>query len=166
MSWNAGLLFIESTQGQPDELTLGDTTCEEPMVAGQEDEAWAYHVDGHGLVIVTTGMLDPEAVDELAASTKRRVVQVVLGSVADTFEFKVYQDGAQTREIVHVGGETVQESGAPAPAESAAQVSDEEFAEDRFIALFAVAAGLEDLGFLDEGEFSVVDQPQLLVSMY
>lgn len=166
MSWNASLLFIESSaQDAQDVVTLGSATCEEPAVSAQDDEVWAHHIEGHGLVIVTTGVLDPDVVEGLATSTKRNVVQVVLGGVADVFEFRAYQDGAEIREIVEAQGETVQESGAAVPAESSPEVTDEEFGEDRFLALFAVASGLDDLGFLDEGEFTVVERPALLIAM-
>lgn len=166
VSWNASLLFIGATPDQTSELvTLGAATCDEPAVSEQVDTAWAHHVDGHGLVIVTTGVLDPDAIESLATSSRRTIVQAVLGGVADVFEFRVYQDGAEARELVQAEGETVQESGSPVPAESSAEVTDEEFAEDRFLALFAVASGLDDLGFLDEGEFTVVEQPRLLVAM-
>lgn len=134
MSWNTTLTVVEAAAGRPDPA---DVAVDGPASCETEPRGVRVEVDGD---VVITGDLDvTETVVPSYVATGARVVTVILGGVADVYELRVFEDRAMVRNIVRVEGDTVVDTGEPLPGEHKAE--SEQFAEDRFLALWEIAGG-------------------------
>lgn len=135
MGWNTSLIAIKdcSLDDLAGRLTLGAlTSCDQGG-----DDAVAIQVGAD--VVVAGNPAQTDAVRTALAPTGPRLVCVMLGSTGDAYELRV-QDGSDVARLrAEVEGETVADEGEPLPDEHRADA--EEFPEDRFLALFAIAGG-------------------------
>ncbi|GAB3588803.1 hypothetical protein [Calidifontibacter terrae] len=136
MGWNTTLTVVKECT--PEDLgkvlTFGEpTSCDHGA-----DDAVAIAVSG---AVVIAGSHDRLAeIGSALAATERRTVTVVLGSVSDTYELRVQDGDAVLRHLVESAGDTVVDEGEPLAREPLA--AQEQFAEDRFLALWQIAGGL------------------------
>lgn len=136
MSWNTSLTVVKNCtlDDLGDVLTYGEpTSCEDGS-----DLAVAVQVSGDVVVAGDPGYTDP--VRAAVAATGRRTTSLLVGTTSDVYEL-VVRDGERTvRHLLEEAGETTIDQGTPLDRESLAD--GEEFAQDRFFALFQIAGGL------------------------
>ncbi|CAM3947030.1 hypothetical protein TSST111916_15070 [Tsukamurella strandjordii] len=158
MGWNVSILHIAAPG--PDAggaLILGDDRRQDP--AG-DDDAWAGTV-GAGTAVVSGGVLDPDAVQRFAAQVGVPVTSVMIGNTGGAYGIEVFRDGALVRRVGETDDGFSDQSGTPLPQESAPEVVGEKHSEDRYFALFAAIAGIDDLRFLTDADFARVLAPEL-----
>lgn len=158
MGWNVSILHIAAPG--PDaggSLILGADRRTDP--AG-DDDAWARAVDG-GTVVASGDILDPHAVERFAAQVRVPVTSVMIGSTGGAYGIEVYREGALVRRVGETEDGFSDQAGSPLAEESAPAVLAEKYAEDRYFALFATIAGIDDLSFLSDAEFARVITPEL-----
>ncbi|TWS19592.1 hypothetical protein FK529_10430 [Tsukamurella asaccharolytica] len=158
MGWNFALMHLgPSAQGL---LHLGEDTTYEPD--HDENTAWAY-VDDSGTTVVTGGVFRPQAVAELSSRTSARIVVTYFGSTGGGYGFEVHERGTVVRDIGVVQGTPTEEVGIRLPEEDLPSVTNAEFDEDRFAALFVEAARTDSLRAIGSAAFARVASPDLLL---
>jgi hypothetical protein len=141
MSWNTQIVVVPSA-GLADLAPAGLSPHGakiEGDLAIEQDFLSAVEYDG-GLILVGN-VIDPDLCARLSADLQREVASAMFAGVSDTYAWQVSASAA-TRSWIVQQGETVEDTGAPLPAEAGVEKLDE---DTLFALLDSYTGGLPDL---------------------
>jgi hypothetical protein len=159
MGWNTSALFIQGASTADAVAVLGAATPADGGGLVGADEATGGLADGVLFAAETGGwaqVWDPSMQLAPTCEPPGNALTVVFSSVASTYAFALFTAGEVVRELVHVDGEPVVDTGTPLPVEASVKFPswgpDEDF-------LWAVIEAVTGTGYPEDVLFQAWHRP-------